>query len=345
MRSSVAPEGDRHAPAAQTAAEAEEEGAGAEADDAGAGPSAAGSGAGKDEPGTGDSGEESQAPEIAVLGPLAVSGVTTSGHGPKVAALAALIHLRPGRSAEFLCTAMDPVTPWSTRTLQSRLSEIRSRLGTAPDGSPYLPRPTHGYRFHPDVTSDWQRFQHLATRSLADPDAARRSALRGLEIDETSELLYRDWMNIEWGAGNTAGVRKAIARPHQVAGPTTSPSNPSPNSSSTSSCPTSPNEYGPDGADRRRQERNSRTGVVRSHSGVSRAQHLHSSVCCNATALLKGRNNMSAGRDKRCTSTSRARTPVRDRSALVRPRHPALVWHPQGTLHYPKDSYDLRRMC
>lgn len=201
-------------------------------------------------------------------------GVTTSGHGPKVAALAALIHLRPGRSAEFLCTAMDPVTPWSTRTLQSRLSEIRSRLGTAPDGTPYLPRPTHGYRFHPDVTSDWQRFQHLATRGLADPDAgtadlenalyllrgkpfegrdfawadavqqemisrivdtahtlavrhtegdhpdldaARRAALRGLEIDETSEVLYRDWMNIEWGAGNTAGVRKAIARLQQVA--------------------------------------------------------------------------------------------------------------------------------
>ncbi|MDX2404569.1 LysM peptidoglycan-binding domain-containing protein [Streptomyces microflavus] len=270
----AAPKALQDTPAAGTAAEAEAEGAGAEADDAGAGPSAAGSGAGKDEPGTEDSSKESQAPEIAVLGPLAVSGVTTSGHGPKVAALAALIHLRPGRSAEFLCTAMDPVTPWSTRTLQSRLSEIRSRLGTAPDGSPYLPRPTHGYRFHPDVTSDWQRFQHLATRGLADPDAgtadlenalyllrgkpfegrdfawadavqqemisrivdtahtlavrhtegdhpdldaARRAALRGLEIDETAEVLYRDWMNIEWGAGNTAGVRKAITRLQQIA--------------------------------------------------------------------------------------------------------------------------------
>ncbi|MFJ2154335.1 hypothetical protein ACIOHB_37015 [Streptomyces microflavus] len=50
-----------------------------------------------------------------------------------------------------------------------------------------------------------------------DLDAARSAALRGLEIDETSEVLYRDWMNIEWGAGNTAGVRKAIARLHQVA--------------------------------------------------------------------------------------------------------------------------------
>ncbi|MFD8118639.1 hypothetical protein [Streptomyces microflavus] len=270
----TASEAARNSPATDTAAKAEAGEADPQADDAEAGPSAAVSGAGKDEPGAEDSGEESQAPEIAVLGPLAVSGVTTSGHGPKVAALAALIHLRPGRSAEFLCTAMDPVTPWSTRTLQSRLSEIRSRLGTAPDGSPYLPRPAHGYRFHPDVASDWQRFQHLATRGLADPaagtadlenamsllrgkpfegrdfawadavqqemisrivdtahtlavrhtegdqpdlDAARRAALRGLEIDETSEVLYRDWMNIEWGAGNTAGVRKAIARLQQVA--------------------------------------------------------------------------------------------------------------------------------
>ncbi|MFI9018676.1 bacterial transcriptional activator domain-containing protein [Streptomyces griseus] len=170
---------------------------------------------------------------------------------------------------------MDPVNPWSTRTLQTRLSEIRSRLGAAPDGQPYLPRPKHGYSFHPDVTSDWRQSQDLATRGLADPqggtvdlenalallrgkpfegrdfpwadavqqemisritdtahtlavrhtegdqpdlDAARRAALCGLEIDETAEVLYRDWMNIEWRAGNTAGVRKAIARLQQVVG-------------------------------------------------------------------------------------------------------------------------------
>ncbi|MFD8476333.1 LysM peptidoglycan-binding domain-containing protein [Streptomyces globisporus] len=227
-----------------------------------------------DEPSAEAGDEQPSAPVISVLGPLTVSGITHSGHGPKVAALAALIHLRPGRSAEFLCSAMDPVNPWSTRTLQTRLSEIRSRLGAAPDGQPYLPRPKHGYSFHPDVTSDWRRFQDLATQGLADPqggtedlenalallrgkpfegrdfswadavqqemisrivdtahtlavrhtegdhpdlDAARRAALRGLEIDETAEVLYRDWMNIEWGAGNTAGIRKAIARLQQIA--------------------------------------------------------------------------------------------------------------------------------
>lgn len=222
------------------------------------GDAADGTAAGPGEPAADAGDEQSSAPEISVLGPLTVSGITHSGHGPKVAALAALIHLRPGRTAEFLCTAMDPVNPWSTRTLQTRLSEIRSRLGAAPDGQPYLARPKHGYSFHPDVTSDWRRFQDLATRGLADPqggtenlenalallrgkpfegrdfswadavqqemisrivdtahtlavrhtegdqpdlDAARRAALRGLEIDETAEVLYRDWMNIEWGAG------------------------------------------------------------------------------------------------------------------------------------------------
>ncbi|MFN1190544.1 hypothetical protein ACK03K_19920 [[Kitasatospora] papulosa] len=111
--------------------------------------------------------EDPAAPEIRVLGPLQVSGVSGSGHGPKVGALAALVYLRPGRSADTLCTAMDPAHPWSTRTLQSRLSEIRSRFGTAADGQPHLPRPKNEYSFRPGIRSDWDRSQELATRGLA----------------------------------------------------------------------------------------------------------------------------------------------------------------------------------
>ncbi len=214
-------------------------------------------------------------PEINVLGPLHVTGIAGSGHGSKLAALAALIHLRPGRSADALCAAMDPRSPWSTRTLQSRLSEIRARFGSAPDGSPYLPRPDGGYRFAPAVRSDWARFQSLAGQGLAagpehgiaaledalalvrgrpfteldaawttpieqemisrivdvahtlatwhagadarNLDAARRAVLRGLDVDETAEVLYRDWMHIEHTAGNHAGLRKVITRIHQIA--------------------------------------------------------------------------------------------------------------------------------
>ncbi|MET9669629.1 LysM peptidoglycan-binding domain-containing protein [Streptomyces sp. NPDC006475] len=212
--------------------------------------------------------------QINILGPLTVTGSTGSGHGPKVAALAALIHLRPGRTAQALCAAMDPVTPWSMHTLRNRLSEIRSRFGAAPDGSPCLPRPKPGYTFHPAVRSDWDHFQHLATRGLAagpaagipflenalalirgrpfdgedlpwagpvqqeivsrivdiahtlatwhthetnpDLDAARHVILRGLDINETAEVLYRDWMRIEQTAGNTAGVLKAAAMVQEV---------------------------------------------------------------------------------------------------------------------------------
>lgn len=226
-------------------------------------------------------GDDPDAPAINVLGPIQVTGITGSGHGPKLAALAALIHLRPGRSADALCTAMDPASPWSRRTLQSRLSELRSRLGNDPSGHPYLPRPhtgtgqAGGYALTPAVRSDWHTFQHLATRALtagpeagtadledalalvrgkpfdgrdypwaapvqqeilsrivdiahtlavwhteADPpdyDAARHAALRGLDIDDTAEVLHRDVIHIEAITGNQAGVHRAITRLHHMA--------------------------------------------------------------------------------------------------------------------------------
>ncbi|MEU6212191.1 LysM peptidoglycan-binding domain-containing protein [Streptomyces sp. NPDC047023] len=108
---------------------------------------------------------------IDMLGPLRIDGGTgtTNAHTLRTTALAALIHLRPGRTAAYLCRTMDPVKNWSTRTLHSRLSELRNEIGLADDGSPLLPRPKNGvgYGFHRSVTSDWDVFQHLAARGLA----------------------------------------------------------------------------------------------------------------------------------------------------------------------------------
>ncbi|MEU9087479.1 LysM peptidoglycan-binding domain-containing protein [Streptomyces sp. NPDC048357] len=216
---------------------------------------------------------------IAMLGPLRITGGTgsTHAHTPRTTAVAALIHLRPGRTTEFLCRAMDPVSPWSTRTLHSRLSELRNEIGLSDDGNPLLPRPKNGagYTFHRDVTSDWDHFQHLATRGLAagpqdgmadleaamalvrgkpfdgrtppwadpviqemlsritdtahalarwhtdsdapDLDAARRIVFHALDIEETSEVLYRDLLHIEWAANNPAAVRRTVARLQQMA--------------------------------------------------------------------------------------------------------------------------------
>ncbi|WP_345173861.1 hypothetical protein, partial [Streptomyces lavendulae] len=229
-------------------------------------------------PQPGPAGAEGTADSVRIdmLGTLRITGGTGSAHAPRTTAVAALIHLRPGRSADYLCTAIDPVTPWSVRTLQSRLSELRAEIGTTPDGLTLLPRPKNGaYTFHPSVTSDWQEFQDLASRGLAagpqagiadleaamalvrgkpfdgrtlpwadavtqemlaritdtahtlarwhtdgdnpDLDAARRTVLHALDIEETSEVLYRDLLHIEWAADNHHAIRKTVARLQQMA--------------------------------------------------------------------------------------------------------------------------------
>ncbi|MFG2716220.1 LysM peptidoglycan-binding domain-containing protein [Streptomyces goshikiensis] len=214
---------------------------------------------------------------IEVLGPLRITGSDSTAHSPRTTAIAALIHLRPGRSTDALCQAMDPANPWSTRTLHSRLSELRGAIGLHTDGQPLLPRPKAGagYAFHPAVTSDWAQFQALASRGLAagpragiedleaamalvrgkpfdgrtlpwadpviqdmlskitdtahtlarwqtdgalpDLDAARYTVHKGLEVEETSEVLYRDLLSIEWAAGNDAAIRRTLARIQQMA--------------------------------------------------------------------------------------------------------------------------------
>ena len=126
------------------------------------------------------------APEIRVLGPLTVTGIHASGHGPKLAELAALIHARPGRGPEALCEAMSPAAPWSRSTLHARISELRNRLGTAEDGRSYLPRDrSRTYRLHPAVRCDWGTFRQLAERGLA------RGFPDGLDDLETALALVR----------------------------------------------------------------------------------------------------------------------------------------------------------
>lgn len=105
------------------------------------------------------------APEIRVLGPVEVTGVDSTGHGPRIAQLAALLYFRPGRSADVLCADMDPVSPWSASTLNARLQGLRRSLGSDPAGHPYVPRRKSGedpYRLSPGVRCDWTRFLQLA---------------------------------------------------------------------------------------------------------------------------------------------------------------------------------------
>ncbi|MEU6260433.1 hypothetical protein [Streptomyces sp. NPDC047043] len=109
------------------------------------------------------------APEIRVLGPVEVDRVDSTGHGPRMAQLAALLYFRPGRSADVLCADMDPASPWSTSTLNARLQGLRRCLGNDPDGNPYVPRRKAGedpYRLAGGVRCDWTHFLQLAEHAL-----------------------------------------------------------------------------------------------------------------------------------------------------------------------------------
>ncbi|MEU8576356.1 hypothetical protein [Streptomyces asoensis] len=213
------------------------------------------------------------APEIRVLGPVQVTGVDSTGHGPRMAQLAALLYFRPGRSADVLCCDMDPLSPWSPSTLNARMHDLRRSLGNDPAGHPYVPRRKSAqdpYRLAPSVRCDWSRFLHLVEHALpqgpaglpqlekalelvrgrpfggrplpwAEPNqqemitriidtahtvanyrtatgphhdlsAARQAITTGLDVDDTAELLYRDWLRIEHAAGNRQGLHTAITR-------------------------------------------------------------------------------------------------------------------------------------
>ncbi|MGW3149738.1 LysM peptidoglycan-binding domain-containing protein [Streptomyces sp. NPDC001177] len=217
------------------------------------------------------------APEIRVLGPVEVTGVDSTGHGPRMAQLAALLYFRPGRNADVLCSDMDPISPWSTSTLNARIKDLRTSLGSDSTGSLYVPRRQTGedpYRLSPSVRCDWTRFLQLVERTLpmgpsglpalekaltlvrgkpfggqplpwAEPyqqemitriidvvhtvatyripagphhdlNAARKAVATGLDVDDTAELLYRDWMRLDAAAGNRSGLHTAITRVQQV---------------------------------------------------------------------------------------------------------------------------------
>ncbi|MER5184758.1 hypothetical protein ABT009_41820 [Streptomyces sp. NPDC002896] len=217
------------------------------------------------------------APEIRVLGPIEVTGVASTGHGPRQAQLAALMYFRPRRSADVLCADMDPLAPWSASTLNARMQGLRRALGNDPAGNAYVPRRRTGddpYQLSPTVRCDWTRFLQLAERALpqgpaglpdlehalglvrgrpfgprplpwAEPHqqemitriidvahtvatsrtppgphhdltAARQAIATGLDVDDSAELLYRDWMRIEHAAGNRSGLHTAITRIQQI---------------------------------------------------------------------------------------------------------------------------------
>jgi nucleoid-associated protein YgaU len=114
-------------------------------------------------------GDDPSAPLLSVLGTVQISGDIGSSLGPREAQLAALLHFKPGRSADTLCADMDPLTPWTKRTLNTRMGDLRRALGDDPQGNPYVPRRTSSddpYVLSARVRCDWDEFKDLAERAL-----------------------------------------------------------------------------------------------------------------------------------------------------------------------------------
>ncbi|MFD6043921.1 LysM peptidoglycan-binding domain-containing protein [Streptomyces koyangensis] len=109
-------------------------------------------------------------PQLRVMGTVELTGLETTSRAPKLAALAALLFFRPGRDPETLCEAMGPNEPWSPATLNQRVRELRNRLGSDPDGNPYVLRRSgkdSPYALSPALTCDWAWFEERAAAGLA----------------------------------------------------------------------------------------------------------------------------------------------------------------------------------
>lgn len=105
-------------------------------------------------------------PQVLLLGPTELRGAT----GPEPARsrqqlieLCAWLLEHPGSTA----TAMAAGLAVAEGTRRSNLSRLRAWLGTAPDGSAYLPDAYSGrVLLHPGVTSDWHRLRVLLSPGI-----------------------------------------------------------------------------------------------------------------------------------------------------------------------------------
>ncbi|NUS15635.1 MAG: LysM peptidoglycan-binding domain-containing protein [Streptomyces sp.] len=113
-------------------------------------------------------------PLIRVLGPvdvIGVKGTTDSKYLRTVTEIAAWMVLHPGLDHHALDEAIWPGRDVSRKTRNPWISRLRALLGSAADGTKYLPAiattDDARYRLAEQVTSDWQLFQDLAAKGFA----------------------------------------------------------------------------------------------------------------------------------------------------------------------------------
>jgi hypothetical protein len=178
---------------------------------------------------------ETTDPLIRVLGPVDIIGAKGSAdskHLRTVTEIAAWLVLHPGLDHHALDEAIWPGRTVSRQTRNPWISRLRALLGSAPDGSKYLPSiattSDARYRLAEPVTSDWQQFQELTAKGLAatgdHADDLLRAALdlvRGRPFSAVpprryvwAEHLAQDMIAAVVDAAATLGERRlAVADP------------------------------------------------------------------------------------------------------------------------------------
>ncbi|NEB78988.1 LysM peptidoglycan-binding domain-containing protein [Streptomyces sp. SID14478] len=125
------------------------------------------------------------APRLRVLGTVTMDHVTSGSLSPRLTELAAHLLLKPGSSADRLCEDLGESEPWSAKTLGSRFRELRTELGTSPDGDLYVPQ-RHGksspFALADTVRCDWSEFERLAALGLSRGEEGLRHLERALGL-------------------------------------------------------------------------------------------------------------------------------------------------------------------
>ncbi|MCC2593868.1 LysM peptidoglycan-binding domain-containing protein [Tessaracoccus sp. OS52] len=132
-------------------------------------------------------------PTLLLLGPVALHGC--SGPVPARSTAASIeccawLLLNPGSTPSAMCK--DLMIAESTR--RSNVSRLRSWLGTDPTGEPYLPDGYSGrLELHPDVESDWERFQMLLSGGVNHASTPLLREALGLVRGQPLEHMSFQW--------------------------------------------------------------------------------------------------------------------------------------------------------
>jgi len=106
-------------------------------------------------------------PQILMLGPVgvvdAVDALVEPTRRNRLTELATIISTHPGCDHTTIDECYYPGKVVSDNTRNTQMSKLRKWFGKTAEGDDFLPRYAAQvrYRFHPDVTSDWDRWQQL----------------------------------------------------------------------------------------------------------------------------------------------------------------------------------------